>query len=87
MNKKNPYYILGIGMDAGLKQIREAYENLIKMYSKNFASEEKIAELEEAFLALSTPERRLIHDIKEEQFLDAVAGLEFILGRNVLGFG
>lgn len=63
MSQKDYYSILGVGTQASMRQIRQAYRKLARQYHPDYnpgdqAAEEKIKELNEAYAVLSDPTSR-----------------------------
>jgi len=75
MNQKDYYRILGIGENASLEQIRQAYRKLAFQYHPdrnkgNPAATEKMKEINEAYATLSDTRKRREYDALRERYGD-----------------
>ncbi|RMG66397.1 MAG: J domain-containing protein [Calditrichaeota bacterium] len=67
---KDYYEILGIGREATLEEIKQAYRNLVRLYHPDMgdtADVEKFLEVQEAFEVLSDEEKRAAYNRKLEE--------------------
>ena len=94
MAKKDYYEVLGIGRDASVEEIKEAFRSLALQYhpdrvppEKKKEAEEKFKEMSEAYAVLSDPKKRVQYDQFGHAGIDATYTYEDIFrGADFSGF-
>ena len=73
MSQRDYYQIIGVDINAGSKQIKEAYRKLAFKYhpdrnKENPEASEKMKNVNEAYAVLSNPAKRREYDVLRQQF-------------------